>query len=337
MALFFFFVLVIAGCMKHAPVEEHVSPLPPIAATPEDKKIIVAKVNGAEITRHSLVYLMNKINETNNPDSPPDSRENIRKKALDRLVVEELVFQDAKNRGLHLEPGALDSAMGKIKAKLGTEAAYANLLAKQNITETELRSSIERSLLVQLIYDKEVNKKISVSDDDVRKEYERQKNALIVPAKVTVDDVLLFVDQNDPSLTSKIHKVLAAIDADKDKDPMNLVPDGTFIVRSLEVDKEQEPALYEAALKLKPGELSGMIKSIDSVHIIKLTQYTPEKQLSFDEVKGSLESTLKTAARKKRLREWETELKKSAKIEIMEENRGQKSAGRNQKAEAGKD
>jgi parvulin-like peptidyl-prolyl isomerase len=320
----FAFVLIAAGCVKHPPDAER-GPALPAAAQPGDAAIIVAKINGVALHKDMLVEMMNSMLAPDKRASAAESREETVKKALDRMVFEELAFQEAARQGLSVGEGVLNNAMAKLRAKLGP--GYPKFLAQQNITEAEFRSRLKRSLLIQLIVDREVNRKTSIPDDDLQKEYAKQKDRFIIPEKVTVEDVVLFIDKDDPALMTKANKVLAQINADADKDPKNLTPDGTFFVRSLDIQKEREPALYDAALKLTPGELSGMIIGSDSIHFIKLTHYTPGRQLSFEEAKSSLEGTLKTAARKKRAQEWERELKKSAAIELLDpEDRGRKSA-----------
>lgn len=329
--IFIMLVITFPGCMhKRASVAGLVSSSP-LASLPGDKKIIVAKVNGAEITRYSLIDSMNRLSEINQRMSINEPRETTRKKALDQLVLQELALQEAARQGLLVEDAFLDRAMEQVITNFGHEEGYQIYLEKQNLTPVEFRGQVERSLIIQLIFDREVIKKTRVPEDDVRKEYERQKDRFLTPAKVTVEDVVIFLDQDDPALMTKANEILANIKADKDKDPKNLVADKTFIVRSLDIDKEKEPVLYDAALKLKPGELSGVIRTRDSVHIIQLTQYIPEKQLSYEEVKGSLEGKFRAEAQKIRRQEWERELKTGAKIEIRGPEAGAQGPG------AGKD
>jgi parvulin-like peptidyl-prolyl isomerase len=87
-------------------------------------------------------------------------------------------------------------------------------------------------------------------------------------------------------------------------------------VREVEVRKEKERELYEEAKKLQVGGLSGVITTPDSLHILRLKKFTPEKQLTFDQAKASLEGNLKREAVQKRMLEWEAELKRGATIEI---------------------
>jgi hypothetical protein len=186
------------------------------------------------------------------------------------------------------------------------------------MNEEELRAQVEGSLLFELIVSKEVREKITVSGDDLRKEYEQRKNRYVTAEKVAVTDVVLFLDRDDHASKEKALGILSRINAAVERNPWNLVADGTFLVRTLEVQKEKEPELYAAAKKLGQGELSGVIAGTDSLHIIQLTSYTPGRQKTFEEVKESLEGTLRTAAHRKRLQEWERELKKRAVIVVMD-------------------
>jgi parvulin-like peptidyl-prolyl isomerase len=105
------------------------------------------------------------------------------------------------------------------------------------------------------------------------------------------------------------------------------------MVRNLTVRKEREKELYNAAKKLKPQGLSGVIETPQSVHIIKLKEYSPERQLTFDEAKPKIEEKLKGPYQDKKTKEWEEELKKDAKIELMPDAVGL--GQQEQKAEAG--
>jgi parvulin-like peptidyl-prolyl isomerase len=316
--LVFVAALAIAGCAKHPTVAAPASPAPLEEALPGDRKIIVAKVNGADITKYALINMMDRLIAINLKTSISESREATRKKALDQLIFQELAYQEAVRRGLSVEEQRVDYAMDKFITSVGHEQGYNDFLERQQLTPVEVRASIERSLLLQLIAAREVMEKVSVTDDDVLKEYEQQKDQHITPEKVTVVDVLISPKLDDQASMKKASEILAAINADKDKNPQNLVRDDTFTVKSRDLQKEKEPALYDAARKLKQGELSGVIKTGDGTHIMQLTQYTPAKQTPFEEVKGPLKETLRAMAQIKRFQEWEQELKKDAKIELLD-------------------
>jgi parvulin-like peptidyl-prolyl isomerase len=314
--------LLAAGCQSGMRVTEKApeqSPAPVQAGQAdvgEAKHTVVAKVNGVDITLHALNSLTDRMAAIDRKSPSPASAEEIRKKALDQLIFQELSLQEAVRQGMSVKETEIESAITVIVGH-NTEDLE-KFLAKQNITAEEMRDVIRRRILLQRIYAREVAEKVSIiTDDDVRKEYERRKSEYLVPEKVVVVDVLFLLALDDQASLKKTNEVLAKINADKEKNPLNLVPDGTFIVRSLDIDIETAPALYKAARKLTEGEVSGVIKTPDSLHIIQLSRYTPEKQTPFEEVKGPLKEQLRVEALRDRFKAWEHELRGRATIELL--------------------
>lgn len=289
------------------------------AGPKEARKVVVATVNGAPVSIDSLIRMMNRLAVKNLPNQTPEPAEKLKQKALDRLIQQELAYQKAKANGLKPEEKYSDEAMANLRASFGGEKEYAEFLKQQNVTESELREQTDRSLTIELILAREVNDKASVPEDELRKEYDREKQHYMVPEKVSVIDVAFIVKRdNDKNSRRKANTILRKLRADKDKDPWKLVLDGTFIIRTIDISINKEKELYTAAKKLKVGGLSGVIKASDGLHIIKLKNYQPERTPPFEEAKTSIETKLKPQARQKRLAEWERELRQDAKIEIKD-------------------
>ncbi len=291
------------------------------AGQDEAKKVVVATVNGAPITMDSLVNMMNRLGAKGPQNQTPESAEELKKIALDRLILQELAYQKAKAEGLKPEEKYVDKAIANVKENVGGEKEYKEFIEKQNLTEADLRAQVKRSLTLELISAREVYGKVTIPEETLREEYEKMKDKYISPEKITVTDVVFLAKNSDKTInnnTKKAKEVLKKINADKGRDPWKLVLDGTFIVRTIDLMKDKDKELYVSAKKLKIGELSGVVKASDSLHIIKLKDYSPERQLSYDEVKGSLEGKFRVQAQQKRLEEWERELRKDAKIEIRD-------------------
>lgn len=223
-------------------------------------------------------------------------------------------------KGLRVEQPDMDKAVANLKKNLGTEEQFQSYLAKEHLTESELRAQVERLLLIDAVFTREVREKIILTDDDLRKEYERDKDHYVIPEKLTAIDLIFFLKLDDPASMDKANAILARLNADKDKDPGTLPLDGTFLVRDIDFqyEKSKEPVLYEAARKLKPGELSPVIKTRDSIHILKVTNFSPLTWKPYEEVRDVVKIRLKTALQKKLRDEWERTLKQRAKIDIMD-------------------
>ena len=281
------------------------------------RTIVVAKVNGTEITMAQLIESMNRLAANRKGDPALENMETVKQEAMDRLILQELAYQQARAQKVTVDPKKIDFAIANLKANLGGQKAYKTYLKKQRLSEADLRAQVERRLSLETIYAREVLDKIEVPEEAVRKEYEKQKHRYVLPEKIRVVDVFFPNEKGKKASLKNAKKQLAVIQADGDQDPWKLVQDGSFIVRDLEVKKERHANLYAASKELKPGALSSVIREPDGLHIIKLEKYSPQKQLTFEESRKSLERKFKVPAQNKRIEEWEQELRKNAKIEII--------------------
>ena len=284
----------------------------------EAKKIVAAKVNGVNIALDEVIKMMNRIGGqvSAHKGGAPDF-DQIKKAALDRLILQELAFQQAAALGIKPEQKDIDDTMADVIAKSGGAEAFKNFLEKQKLTEAMVREDIRRSLILQRVYAKEVLDKSNVPEDKLKEEYEKDKSKFKQPEKISLVDVVIFLDAKDKGADAKAEAILKKIKENND-DPFKLAQDSSYVVRTYFPDKDKDKEMIEAARKMKEGDVSGIIRQKDGLHIIKLMEYSPEKQLTFDEAKGIIETKFKTAAQMQRMKEWTEELKKGAKIEIMD-------------------
>ncbi|MDA8099746.1 MAG: peptidyl-prolyl cis-trans isomerase [Nitrospiraceae bacterium] len=304
--------IALAGCALRKPAT------PEAIAEAGAARQVVARVNGVELFADEQKSIRDRMIAANLRKGSAEPPEETAKKALDLLIFQELAVQEAQRQGLTLGEGGLDKAIANLRTRQGGEDGFQAFLAREQITEAELRRRVERGLLIQLLLNREVLTKASVTDDEARSAYEREKENYIAPEKITVDDMVFFLDQESPASMSTAQKILADIRAAKDQDPAALTGRGPFIVHEVEISRAKEPELYDAARTLKDGELSGVIKTPDSIHIIKLKEYLAPRPQPFEEVKAAIEKKLKTAAQLKLRQDYEQELRKGATIELSE-------------------
>jgi peptidyl-prolyl cis-trans isomerase C len=318
--------LFIAGCAKTPPPAE---PVPPPAAVVEKKaaepkvesaqdvakEIIVAKVNDAKLDMNAYITMLNRLPDKGGP--VPETMDERKLRALDALVLRELAYQRAVAQGLVADPPNVEIAFRNFKDNLGGNEEYTDYLAKRNMTESGLRAEIERELTIDLIHTREVTDKIIIPEEDLKREYEKEKKYYITVEKTKVIDVFLIKNEGKAS-QKKAKELLKKIKADPSHDPWKLVLDGSFIVRHLSAHKERNKEIYETAKKMKPGDLSGAVRdATGNLHIIKLVEYIPERPLTYDEAKEILEEKMKAPFQDKKTQEWEQGLRKDAKIELM--------------------
>jgi len=292
------------------------------SAQAEPSEHVVARVNGVAIMSGSLGRMVQVVEAETTRQGPemrvePDAGE-IRQKALNRLIFQELVFQKAVGEGMKVPKEDIDAAVESLKARAGGEESYRRKLEAMSKTEDEMRASVERSLLIERIYKREITDKISITEEALKEEYDRNRKKFVIPEAMTIVDLVFFLDLGSADSLRKAEEIREKILADKDKDPSKLEPDGTFIVRELGLKQDRDKELYVEARKLKEGELSGVIRTHDSLHLIQLKRYSPEKQVEFEQVKSLIEQKLRASVKEEKIKKWDAELRKGAKIEIIE-------------------
>ena len=282
----------------------------------EARNIVAARVNGVDITLDKVIILTNRMEgQISNPHAGP-SIETIQREALDRVILLELAYQHAKALGITADSKAVDAALAEIKAKAGGDKEYRKFLEQSNMSEEQLKSQVEKNLILESVYKQEVLDKISLPEEKITEEYEKNKSFFIQPEKISVVDVVISSGSSVKEAEARAEDIMKKI-SEKANDPHKLTPESTFTVRDYEPDKEKDKELIEAARKLKPGDISGVIKTADGLHIIKLVEYKPEKTHTLAQVKDLIEKKLRTDIQNEKTREWFEGLKKDAKIEII--------------------
>src|SRR3990172_6878757 len=87
-------------------------------AAEEAKKVIVARVNGAEINMFLLARAMNRVAAKyvkEDETQTPEMTKKIQREALDRLIFEELAVQEAIKQGLNPAPEDIEKVVGQVK------------------------------------------------------------------------------------------------------------------------------------------------------------------------------------------------------------------------------
>lgn len=295
-------VLLAGAARAAAPV----APVAPAAPAVDDAQRAVARVNGVPVTRADVDQAVAGLRAQGRDAGDPAALE---KEALRRAVLQELLYQRAVATGTVVEPAAVDEAVARVRAGRGGAA--------RGLSDERLRAWVERNLVLERFLAREVQGRIEVTEGQVRELYERRREALRVRERLAVTDVLFFLDTKDPASRAAAERVLARIGAEAGGDPARLEPDGSFIVRQVELKEADDPELYAAAKRVAPGALSGVVTAGGSFHVVRVDAYEPARERGFDEVRPLLERELRARAEGERLRALELELRAAATIELV--------------------
>lgn len=87
------------------------------------------------------------------------------RQVLEDLIVEKLILQEAKKKGISISKEELSQSIEKIKDQLGPQADLDSVLALQGIKKSDFESQLKVQILVKKLLEKE----ISISDEEVAK------------------------------------------------------------------------------------------------------------------------------------------------------------------------
>jgi peptidyl-prolyl cis-trans isomerase C len=305
-------------------------------AAPKNDKAYVATVNGKGITRKEFDNALREaqkqfsrigVKEGEKADKKlPD----MKKEVMNRLIDLELLYQDSTGRAIVVEDYVLKKDMKEFKQRFKSREEFEKYLKEYNLTEDELLEQFRRRRTVQdlrNILRQEMAAKVKVSDADARAFYDRNIDKFQHPAQIRVSHILVAVSQNaDEAEKKKAREKIEGIQkelkngadfadlARKESqcESRNQGGDLGFFPRGRMVKP-----FDDAAFKLKPGEMSGIVETRYGYHIIKMQEKRPAGPVPFDEVKDKIKRYLAQVQIEQMYADYLKQLRKKADIHIL--------------------
>lgn len=186
-----------------------------------------------------------------------------------------------------------------------------------------------RDILVRA-YVEDVAAKIAAKLPDLeplaRERYEVEKSTLTRPEGIRVAHILFRISQDDensiPEAKAKAEGILEKLKAGADfaelakEHSMDGAASKGGELPGWRDRGTLVPAFEKVAYELKPGEMSGLVRSQFGYHIIKLIEHRPAAQQSFAEVKDKLVAKVKNDLMGKQREEWVKDFRGTRPVEI---------------------
>jgi peptidyl-prolyl cis-trans isomerase C len=313
---------VIAGCLLTV-----FCMAPPTFAATKAPAGQIAEVNKTAITRQDLDREMKLVAMKFTRQGKPvdvDQLKPYEGKIRETLINRTLLLQKSQAMGIKVKDNLVKKALNEFKAVFKNEKDYKQTLENMGYTEGTLKKQIKDGLAIQALLDKEVIRKIAVSDQQVRSFYDDHPDLFRQPEQVKASHILIQVpkDANDAQKAAAMAKIKSLKQRiDKGENFATLAmqySDGPSKIKGGDLgffthDQMVKP-FADAAFALKPGQVSDVVTTRFGYHLIRVTDHKPAQTMAFNDVKDAISKRLREQQEGKEIGAYLEKLKKHADI-----------------------
>lgn len=288
----------------------------------------VATVNGTAITQKELdIRLASFLPMASYHGSvSPEKLASLKRAALDELILEELVWQDAQRQGLSPTASAVEAELDEMKRRFESEEAFDSALREGGITLKEYKQFLARKVLVR----EERQKRSALhhpSETEISAYYGTNGAEFERPEQVRLQAILIKVDPAGTEADERRAEATAeaVLKRLRRGEPFESVAETTSQdayavkggnlgwVHRGRLDRDLEEAVFAAPV----GKL-GRVRSLAGFHVFRVSEREPARQLALDEARPLIVDRLQRARRDATRQAWEDGLRKPVRVEILD-------------------
>ena len=288
----------------------------------------IVEVNGVPVPRalytQTLTYLRGRI-----PQGEVERFLNAKFDALDSIINDELLYQEARKQGFEATDAAVEAAYQDAAARAGGETAFLATMSSQGFSKTFVRDTIRKRQSIDRFVQEKLLAGLEVSEEEELEYYNRNLDRFTPETWVRVQRILVRIppgaDAADVSVARKrADSILSLLRRGEKFETMaheysedQVAPMGGdlgFIKRGV-----ASPEFDAVAFNLRPGEISDVVQDDSGFHIIRLVEKRGGTPSTFADVRETCRE--RALAKKKDLiiRGTANRLKDAAAIETFEQ------------------
>ncbi len=246
---------------------------------------IVAVVNSDVITRHELDdHLGIVVRQLQKQGTSLPAPEALEKQILERMIIDMLQAQFARETGVQIDDTQLDKTLQRIaqENKFSSLAEFRAKLEQDGVNFKKFREEIRSEIIATRLREREVDSKLVVSDSEVDnylatqakqlgkdEEYLLAHILVLVPEQASADKIQASRQRAEQALGQLLNGAEFAQVVAGASDAKDAMQGGNLGWRPV----DRIPTLFlEALQKLHPGEISPVLRSPNGFHIIKLIE-----------------------------------------------------------------
>ena len=291
---------------------------------------IVAVVNQEIITFSEIEKVMGPLKEEMKAEDRLERRERFQEaygKILEKLIEEKLIDQEVKKAGVKVTSKEIEGTIEEVKRhNAATQEELEKALAKDGVTLEEFKKQIEKRLQRTKLVNMAVKVEPNVKERELRDFYQKNIDQYRTQETYRPSHIFFLVPKGATSeevqeIRKTCQKVLERIKGGEDFGEMALLYSRDVSAKDrgdLGYFKRGEllPVLEKEALRLKIGDVGGIIRTDFGFHIVRLLDRKGGEPPPFEEIKEKIQADYYDKEFEKAFKQFITTLREKSVIEI---------------------
>lgn len=237
----------------------------------------------------------------------------IKENLINNFIEHRLLLNEAKKRGMQID----NKKIGSVLESFSTEKGAQDLKVYSGSYETDnnkLAELMRERLLVEALINQTVGNNIKITEKQVKDYYNKNDAALMQDHQAHLLHIFTKNNETAEKAMSELKRGLSfneVAERYSEGPERNTGGDLGF------VSKNDFPEIFSAAFKLKPQQISQIMKSDYGYHIFLVKKFEKPKKMNYDNVKSKIYMELYTKEQENKTKELIDELYKNTKIQQL--------------------
>ena len=240
---------------------------------------------------------------------------------LEEMVSELVLLERAQEKRLNIEDAQVDQALENLRKEnnLEDDEAWEQALASAGMTVEALRERYYRQMLLQRAVQGEV-RPVEITEEELRQQYELDKENFRVPAKVNLEQVYLAESgSNSAELDRRARGIVDRVRSGADfRAEATLAGAELQELGAIPAD-DCRPELKQALEPLSDGDVTDPLSITGGVQIVRLVERIPAGYQPFEEVVDEIRRQHSAATYESQTRGLVEKLKSQYLVEVPRE------------------
>lgn len=306
-------------------------PLALACVVAQAQAILAARVNGTGISQEQLERTFDeelrqrKLNllQIRNPER----LKQMKRAVLDRLIEQELFWQQAQAAGTVASPQEVEEAFQSTRAQFKTQEAFERRLLVEGYTPESYRVLVKKQVSATKYANRVGEKAATVSDEEVHRFYVENPSQFQRPQQVTAREIVIKVaagagEAERAAGRRRAEKVLRAARAGEDFEQLarqhSDAPTRQWGGAMEPIAKGQlARPIEDVAFALAPGQVSDLVSTPEGFHILKVEAVAAEASVAEGQARAPIRAYLARRKANAAIDQEAQRLRTAGKVELL--------------------